>query len=152
MLICRLYIFLAKVSVKVFVPPFFYQVVFLMLNYTVAKSPLQICLLSKYFLPVCGLSSHHLDIVFQNRIWFFCLFFFLAVPGLSCNMQDLQLWHANSQLWHVGSNSLTRDRTWAPCIGSAESQPLDHQGSPRIKVLNFNKVQLINYFFHRSCL
>ena len=26
-----------------------------------------------------------------------------------------------SQLGHVGSNSLTRDRTWAPCIGSTES-------------------------------
>ena len=63
--------------------------------------------------------------------------FILAVPGLSCGMQDLrcgvwasQLWHADSQLWHVGSSSLTRDRTWAPCIGSVESYPLDHQGSP----------------------
>ena len=27
-------------------------------------------------------------------------------------------------------NSLSRDRTRAPCIGSAESYPLDHQGSP----------------------
>ena len=32
---------------------------------------------------------------------------------------------------HVGSSSLTRDRTQAPSIGSAESYPLDHQGSPR---------------------
>ena len=32
---------------------------------------------------------------------------------------------------HVGSSSLTRDRTRAPCIGSTESYPLDHQGSPR---------------------
>ena len=31
---------------------------------------------------------------------------------------------------HEGSSSLTRDRTWAPCIGSSESQPLRHQGSP----------------------
>ena len=31
---------------------------------------------------------------------------------------------------HVGSSSPTRDRTWAPCIGSMESYPLDHQGSP----------------------
>ena len=30
----------------------------------------------------------------------------------------------------VGSSSLTRDRTRAPCIGSTESQPLDHQRSP----------------------
>ena len=31
---------------------------------------------------------------------------------------------------HTGSSSLTRDRTRAPCIGSAESHPLDPQGSP----------------------
>ena len=28
-------------------------------------------------------------------------------------------------------NSPTRDRTCTPCTGSAESQPLDRQGSPR---------------------
>ena len=31
---------------------------------------------------------------------------------------------------HVGSSSPARDRTWAPCIGSVESYPLRHQGSP----------------------
>ena len=31
---------------------------------------------------------------------------------------------------HVGSSSLTRDRTQAVCIGSMESYPLHHQGSP----------------------
>ena len=31
---------------------------------------------------------------------------------------------------HVGSYSPTRDLTQAPYIGSSESQPLDHQGSP----------------------
>ena len=30
----------------------------------------------------------------------------------------------------MGSSSPTRDGTQAPCIGSTESQPLDHQGSP----------------------
>ena len=30
---------------------------------------------------------------------------------------------------HVGSSSLTRDRTQVPCIGSVESYPLRHQGS-----------------------
>ena len=34
------------------------------------------------------------------------------------------------KLQHVGSSSLTRDRSWAPCIGSADSQPLNHQGGP----------------------
>ena len=31
---------------------------------------------------------------------------------------------------HVGSGSLTRDQTPAPCVGSVESQPLCHQKSP----------------------
>ena len=48
---------------------------------------------------------------------------YLAVPGLSCGTRDLPLWHA-------GSGSLTRGRTWASCIDSAEFEPLDHQGSP----------------------
>ena len=30
---------------------------------------------------------------------------------------------ARSQLQHVGSSSLTRDRTWAPCIGSTATGP-----------------------------
>ena len=29
----------------------------------------------------------------------------------------------------MGSSSLTRDGTWVPCIGSVESQSLNHQGS-----------------------
>ena len=43
---------------------------------------------------------------------------------LSCGMRTL------SCGMHVGSSSLIRDRTPAPCTGSAESYPLDHQGSP----------------------
>ena len=35
-----------------------------------------------------------------------------------------------SYFWHVGSSSPTRDRSQFPCIGSVESQPLVHQGSP----------------------
>ena len=35
-----------------------------------------------------------------------------------------------------GTSSLTRDQTQAPCIGRAESQPLDHQGSPQIYILS----------------
>ena len=37
---------------------------------------------------------------------------------------------------HVGSSSPTRDRILAPCIGSAESYPLDHRGSPKSVVLS----------------
>ena len=50
-------------------------------------------------------------------------FIYLATLGLSCSIQDFQL-------WHVESSSLTRDQTQAPCIVSLESQPLDHQGGP----------------------
>ena len=35
------------------------------------------------------------------------------------------------QLWHVGSSSLIRDQARAPYFESAESQPLEHQRSPR---------------------
>ncbi|XP_057413461.1 protein archease isoform X1 [Balaenoptera acutorostrata] len=42
---------------------------------------------------------------------------------LSCGMWTL------SCSMHAGSSSLTSDRTWALCIGSVESHPLDHQGS-----------------------
>ena len=62
--------------------------------------------------------------------FFFKIYFIhLAVPGLSCGMRDLQLRHMNSELQHVGSSSLSRDRTWAPCFGNVESQPLGQQGS-----------------------
>ena len=36
---------------------------------------------------------------------------------------------------HVGSSSSTRDQTQDPCIGSAESYPLDHLGSPQNNAL-----------------
>ena len=51
-----------------------------------------------------------------------------------------------SQLWHVRSSSLTRDQTWAPCIRSAESQPLDHQGSPSNSVLIVTSGFLSSHF------
>ena len=44
--------------------------------------------------------------------------FFLAVPH---GLRDL--------------SSPTKDQTQAPCSGSMESQPLDHQGSPRAEAL-----------------
>ena len=42
---------------------------------------------------------------------------------------------AESQLQHVGCSSPTRDRLPAPCLRSAESQPLDHQRSTLYRVL-----------------
>ncbi|KAM9083164.1 regulator of G-protein signaling 3 isoform 4-T7 [Megaptera novaeangliae] len=84
-----------------------------------------------------------------------------------------QLWHTGSSLqhtdlfscgmrtlgcgMHAGSSSPTRDRTWAPCIMSSESYPLDHRTwkdlpdrdlicrtnrSPKLSVLNLNETQL----------
>ena len=67
------------------------------------------------------------------------IYFILAAPCLSCGtwdlccgMQDLFVETCGllSCGMHEGSSSLTRDRTRAPCIGSTESYPLDHQGSP----------------------
>ena len=57
-------------------------------------------------------------------IYIFLKYLFIWLhKRLSCGMQDLQL-------RHVGSSSLARDWTWSPCIGSAESEPLDHRASP----------------------
>ena len=60
--------------------------------------------------------------LFLENIFFFlnfiCLFWILVA---ACRIYDLR---------HVGSSSLSRDWTWVPFIRSAESQPLDHWGSP----------------------
>ena len=68
---------------------------------------------------------------------------YLAAQGLNCGMQDLLL-------WHVGSSSQTRDQTQAPCVGSPESQPLDHQGSPQFDF--FKIIILHNILFCSSLL
>ena len=49
----------------------------------------------------------------NGTLFFFNINIYLAAPDLNCGMQDL-----------------ARDGTWASCIGSSESKPLDHQGSP----------------------
>ena len=40
----------------------------------------------------------------------------------------------------MGYSSLTRDQTQAPCIGNAESWPLDYQGSPHVLLFSKYKV------------
>lgn len=55
--------------------------------------------------------------------------FFSAVP---CRVRDLR--------------SLTRDRTCTPCSGSAESQPLDHQGSPSMVSSELANSQEVFFF------
>ena len=81
----------------------------------------------------------------------FIYLFILAALGLSCGMRTL------SCRMHEGSSSPTRDRTRVPCIGSVESYPLDHQGSPLELALHIT--QDVDFFllhmniqsFHTSC-
>ena len=61
-------------------------------------------LLPHLYLYLWPLSSTSLDSLFPPSIY-------LATLGLNCSMKNLLL-------WHVGSNSLTRDQAWAPCLRS----------------------------------
>ena len=82
----------------------------------------------------CNLpTSPRLRILKKNFFkYLFIYILILAAPGLSCGTRDLRCsTQALSCCVHAGSSSPTGDRTWAPCIGSAESYPLDHQGSPK---------------------
>ena len=63
----------------------------------------------------------------------------VALRILSCGMRTL------SCSMHMGSSSLTRDRTWAPSTGSAESYPLRHQGSPNY-IIVFKILKLISRY------
>ena len=78
--------------------------------------------------------------------FFFSIFIYLATQGLSCGVRALQF-------LHVASSSLTRDQTQAPCTGSAQSQPLDHQGSPQAQFFfsyrfdAFLRVCFFGFFF-----
>ena len=81
------------------------------------------------------------------------LLIYLAAQGLSSSTQDLccHVWPLRCRVWallvaayrlllqHTGSSSLTTDRTRAPCTGSTESYPLDHQGSPYMLLLTMMK-------------
>ena len=84
---------------------------------------------------LCPLQCQLLLFILFKKIFIYLAHWVLVVAcrifTLHCGMRDFQ--------WHLGSNSLTRDRTQAPYIGSAEFQPLNHQGSP--------KFGFINYFF-----
>ena len=57
---------------------------------------------------------------------------------LSCGMQYL-------------SSSLTRDWTRVPCTGNAESQPLDHQGSPLISIFLSNGIKIRDVDSYSDC-
>ena len=55
---------------------------------------------------------------FQHICLFGCTRSLVAACGVffTCGMWDLQLQHVNSWLLYVGSSSLTRNQTRAPCI------------------------------------
>ena len=75
----------------------------------------------------------------RSQLWYAGSFLFEGAacdPLVGC-CGIFQYWHveslvahAGSWVQHVGSSFLTRGQTHAPCIGSKDSQPLDHQGSP----------------------
>ena len=66
---------------------------------------------SLFCLPVLFSSTFFLPSSCLIPSFFFFLFIYLAVLGLSCDTWTLQL-------QHMGSSSLTRDQTHAPCTGS----------------------------------
>ena len=59
----------------------------------------------------------------RDKVSFLYIFIYLTVPDLSCGTQDPRslLQYAEFFSLVVGSSSLTRDRTQAPCIGSLAS-------------------------------
>ena len=71
--------------------------------------------------------------------------------SLCHGVPDFQLLHANFQLQHVGSSSLTRDQTWVPSFGSLQFQPLDHQRSLHIYFFKISSVHTDAYNSN-SCL
>ena len=61
---------------------------------------------------------------------------------VACRIFTCSMWALSCVMWalscdmHAGSSSPNMDRTPAPCIGSVESYPLDHQGSPWKTLIN----------------
>ena len=76
----------------------------------------------------------------QVLVFFHTYLFIFGCTGLSCSLQDIQfLLGSEGSLvvacellvgLCVGASSLTQDQTWAPYIGSTESQPLHHSEVP----------------------
>ena len=91
----------------------------------------------------------------------------LAALGLRCSTQDLFVVACGLLVaacgllrcvMHAGSSSPTRNGTRAPCIGSTESYPLDHKGSPcdwfchKTILFIFLKNQLLGFFLGGGAL
>ena len=76
----------------------------------------------KFLCALFVLSPPPINSLLLRKVYDMKLYFFIYLFGCtgSCGTQDL---HCNMwilYLWHVGSSSLTRDGTQAPCIGSTE--------------------------------
>ena len=100
--------------------------------------------LEKFFLNLGNVSQYPKATDLCSFFFFFFKFLFIWLHRvLAVVMQALQL-------QHVGSRSLTRDQTWALCIGSVKSQPLDHQGSPQTRTLK--KIIPIHQSSSVSCI
>ena len=68
---------------------------------------------------------------FSCSMWdFFFFFWWHCTESDTTEATWQQQQQCSLQLWHVGSSFLTRDQTQGPCIGSVESQSLNHQGGP----------------------
>ena len=68
--------------------------------------------------------------------------YLLGCSSLSCSMQNLYLWYANSQLQLVGSSFLMRYRTWAPALGM---QSLSHWAAREVPQLLFDKAIIVTH-------
>ena len=56
---------------------------------------------------------------FLSFLWNICLFIWLhQISAVASRIFSCGMWTVNPWLWLVGFSSLTRDQTWAPCIGS----------------------------------
>ena len=77
----------------------------------------------------CGCIPKHFEAMLNSYVFLLFLFLiFICLFGHTSEALRIFSWrHAHS---HVGSNSLARDWTWAPCMGSTESSPLDHEENP----------------------
>ena len=81
-------------------------------------------------------------------LMFSILFIYLTALGLSCNTWDLAcrifpcgvwafpyLWYTGLVVpWHMGSQFPDQGSNTSPLHGKADSQPLDHQGSPPLNL------------------
>ena len=91
---------------------------------------------------VMGSNWHqHQSWLFLKNIFIYLFIWLHRVLVVAGGLLGCGTWTLSCGM-HVGSSSLTRDWTWAPCIGSAESYPLHHQGSPSHDMLTFSYVAL----------